>query len=171
MDIHIVDDDKFLQEILGSCAEVTGLKAQKFSSAEDYLEYFVSENYFAPKLVVLTDLQMSKMSGDKLACEIRKTNAEQKIILMTGSPKEVIHKSERLCFYLTKPIRMERLQHVFKALVECTKQGPDALSNKFNCGSLSDLDDFNIHDWRCPNRGRNPKIPGRPDYIKSVDLT
>jgi len=171
MDIHNIEDDKGTREVLTSSADILGFTAQGFSSAEDYLDYFFSENYSAPELVILTDLHMSRMSGDTLIREIRKTNPEQRIILTTSSPNDVIGKDERLCFYLTKPNRMKRLQPVFKALAECTKLGPDALCDKFDCGSLSNLDDFNIHDWRCPNRGRNPKIPGRPDYIPHVDLT
>lgn len=152
MDVHIIDDDVFLQEIYIAFAEEMNLTTMSFLSAENYLDYVDDDNYCTPELVILTDLEMPGISGDELIYKIRKTKPEQKFILATGNPQNVNHTEDKSCFYLTKPVSMERLQSVFKALSQCTKYGPDAFCTNFDCASLSDLSDFPISKFVCPHK-------------------
>jgi FixJ family two-component response regulator len=154
VDIHIVDDDGSLRDLYEEFSEALGYKAKTFISAENYLDHTNNENYTAPKLVVFTDLEMPNMSGYKLISEIRKKNPMQRFILATGNPNNPIQQDNHLCFYLTKPVRLEHMKKVLNALSLCTKLGPDEFCTDFDCGSLSDLDNFNINDWRCPNKNK-----------------
>lgn len=147
MDIHIIDDSKLQLELVKAIAESSGLTAQGYSSAEEYLEYSTFENYIPPKLTIITDLRMPGKSGYELMTEIRKNRPEQRFVIITGTPNDKISDNERACFYLTKPVRLNKMLRIFETIEKCVECGyqPDT----FKC---EDLNDFNVDDWHCPRK-------------------
>jgi len=148
--IDIVDDDRMLRELFVVFAEDAGFTTKSYSSAEHYLEYASSANYTPPTLTVVTDIRMPGKSGYELMSDIRKINPEQKFVVITGTPNDGIDTDVRACFYLRKPVSIERIQTIFDKLESCDSNYIKCKSQTPLCKSLNDLSDFNITDWSCP---------------------
>jgi len=83
MPIHIIDDKRFITDIVSDLVSYLSKQRLCFHSAEEYLAYMHSENYNEPKLII-TDIMMGEMNGFTLINEIRKINSSVKIMIMSG---------------------------------------------------------------------------------------
>jgi two-component system response regulator GlrR len=114
--ILIVDDDPNILEVLAMRLESRGFDPVKAVSAEEALEKLETESFE----VVLTDLRMEGMDGIDLTEEVRKTDAEMPVILLTahGSIPNAVEAMQKGAFsYLTKPFEdRELLIHIERAL-------------------------------------------------------
>ena len=157
LDIHIVDDDELLAELFVEIVEDAGYVAKSFCNAEEYLEYANSSNYFKPTLAVVTDVKMTGKSGYELIKEMKKINPVQRFVVVTGVPQNGIDKGVRACFYLKKPVDIDKMQTIFNKLSACANYLTECQCDVLKCKELSDLDAFGIKDWECPFKKNIPK--------------
>ncbi len=150
IDIDIVEDDDMVRELFVAFAKNTNFTTNSYNSAEHYLDYVTSNNYTPPNITIVTDVRMPGKSGYELMSEIRKINPLQKFVVVTGTPNEGYTNDELACFYLAKPVSINRIQTVFNKLASCADDYSKCTLEEPLCKTLSDLDDFYIKNWRCP---------------------
>lgn len=108
--VILVDDEEIVTSILEKMLSSLGYKVSVFTCSEDALADFKTQpdNYD----LIITDMTMPKITGDKLAEEILSIRPNMPIILCTGYSdlisKEKIQKAG-FCGYLTKPILINDL--------------------------------------------------------------
>ena len=150
MDIDIIDDEAGIRQIYQIVLEDAGFKVNGYKSANDYISYTKSQIYSPPSIAVITDVRMPGKSGYELIEEVKQTNPKQKFVVITGTPNVGYNKDARACFYLEKPVNIDRLLAVITLLSSCCVAGDTHLAPA--CKMISDLDSFNIDDWRCPHK-------------------
>lgn len=122
--ILVVDDVDTIARVYARFLERQGYEVRIAFDGEEAL--FGEYEKFRPDLVI-SDIRMPKMSGFELANEIRKKNANQKIILMTGyaDEAEVLErqkKSHGFPFF-TKPADLQNtVSKIVKEVLEGTYQ-------------------------------------------------
>ena len=106
--VYIVDDDLSVRQALSSLIRSTGLRAETFASADEFLRYTRSD---APACLVL-DVQLPDGSGLDLPQELAATEVPIPIIFITGHgtiPMSVRAMKAGALEFLTKPFREEDL--------------------------------------------------------------
>lgn len=110
----LVDDEDLI-------LEGTGLFLKKFfdrvdtaKNGEIALEKFKSEG---PYDIVLSDIQMPRMSGDQLLESIKKIDTSVFTAIMSGSPG-VGKDLENSDIYLTKPITIDSMLKLLNMIIE-----------------------------------------------------
>jgi len=104
--ILVVDDVDTIARVYARFLERQGYEVRIAFNGEEALEEY---ERFNPDLVI-SDIRMPKMSGFELANEIRKINADQKIVLMTGyaDETEVLEQQKSHGFpFFTKPADLQ----------------------------------------------------------------
>lgn len=116
MKIAIVDDDKqthlnlhtYLYELLGDAADITD-----FSSGEQFLATWRQGEF---DLMIL-DIFMGGINGMDVAREVRRTDAEVRIVFSTTSNEFASESYEvNACYYLHKPFGRERVKAMLDRL-------------------------------------------------------
>jgi len=115
---HIIDDEPYIREILNAMVSRTGHLTQDFCSGDDYLTFMNSPEY-TPPTAILTDYMMPGIDGYELIRHIRHKYPTQKIILISGTPECLNHEHKNLCHTLQKPFKMDELDTLITALVDC----------------------------------------------------
>jgi FixJ family two-component response regulator len=109
--VSIVDDDVWARTGIGEFVGLLGYTVATFESAQDFLVSDCVEN----SACVITDLQMSNMTGLELQRQLRALGHCMPIILITAFPSEV-HRAQALeagaIGFLTKPLDE-------RSLIEC----------------------------------------------------
>jgi len=77
--VYLVDDDPAMLRLLSEMMLWSGLKVETFESAEDFLERYLDEPG-----CLLTDLQMTGMSGIEMLTTLRARQKHIPTIIMTG---------------------------------------------------------------------------------------
>ncbi|MBA4366990.1 MAG: hypothetical protein C0403_05055 [Desulfobacterium sp.] len=113
--VLFVDDEKFLVDIGIEMLNDLGYKVEGRTSSYDALEAFRAnpDKYD----IVITDMTMPEMSGDKLAMEIKKIRSDIPIIICSGFSKVMTQeKAQRIGVksLLNKPITMEEMAHTIR---------------------------------------------------------
>ncbi len=147
MKVDIVDDEPILRALYKSVIESSGYEVDCFNDAEDYISYANSDDYMPPSIALVTDICMPGKSGYELIDQIRKSHPNQKVVVITGTPKEFVDTETNACFYLQKPVSPKKLVAVLELLSTCTSTGNTDMSPR--CKALNDLDSFNIENWEC----------------------
>jgi CheY-like chemotaxis protein len=80
--ILLVEDESLQQEVFQIILETEGHMVEVAADASEALQKFSSSQYD----LVLTDVRLPGMQGDELARAMKKQNAAQRILLMTGIP-------------------------------------------------------------------------------------
>lgn len=150
MNIDIIDDEASLRKLYKAAIENSGFNVNCYASAEDYIAYTKTQYYTPPNIALITDVRMPGKSGYELIEEIKKTNPEQKFVVITGTPQDGYSKDARACFYLQKPVSLTKLMAVVTLLSSCTIAGNQDQATE--CKLLNDLDSFDMHDWKCPHK-------------------
>lgn len=78
--VYVVDDDQSVREGVGRLIRSSGLKAEAFASAQEFLSNWPSE---ALSCLVL-DVHLPGISGLDLQQELRSRDAQIPIVFMTG---------------------------------------------------------------------------------------
>ena len=78
--VYVVDDDEAVRDSIKELVESVDLKAETFSSAQSFLESYITDQ---PGCLVL-DVRMAKMSGLALQARLREVGATLPIILVSG---------------------------------------------------------------------------------------
>lgn len=79
--ILMVDDDPFVREMVGFILQSSGYIVETAENGLDALEKYKTD----PTHLIITDMNMPEMDGLTLIQEIRKTDPDIAIILMTGN--------------------------------------------------------------------------------------
>ena len=103
-----IDDDPSICEAIKELLKASGLTAQTFSSAEEFLKF----NRLEDTSCLITDVQMGGMSGLQLQNHLAKSGYGIPIIFITAFPDERIREralsAAAVCF-LSKPVTKEGL--------------------------------------------------------------
>ncbi|MDH5434512.1 MAG: sigma-54 dependent transcriptional regulator [Gammaproteobacteria bacterium] len=116
--VLIVEDDQALREALTSSLKVNGYQTHSVESAESALGW-ISQGE-TPDIIV-TDIQMGKMSGIELLKSVRQKYTQLPVVLMTayGEISDAVE-AMRLgaCDYLQKPFEASRLTDLIENYVQ-----------------------------------------------------
>src|ERR1700720_3294706 len=119
--VYVVDDDLSVREGVGRLIRSSGLKAEAFASAQEFLTNWPSE---ALSCLVL-DVQLPGISGLDLQQELRSRDAQIPIVFMTGYgdiPMSVRAMKAGAIEFLTKPFRDEDLLNAVNQAIERGRQ-------------------------------------------------
>lgn len=85
--VLLVDDEASIAKVVGMELDQLGYRVTSKTSSVEALELFRSKpNHFD---LVITDLTMPNMAGDKLAMELMKIRPDVPVILCTGYSKRI----------------------------------------------------------------------------------
>ena len=120
--IMLVDDEPDILKTLQMFLERRGYKTKVFNDGKSALKAFIkSPDYFD---IIVTDMTMPHMAGDKLSKEILKIRKEMPIILCTGF-SEIISEDKALgmgiCKYVQKPITGADLTALIREVLDKKK--------------------------------------------------
>jgi FixJ family two-component response regulator len=106
--IAIIDDDASIRAGVSSLLRSAGYKVELYESSEQFLEHSMT-----PALaVVVTDIQMSGMSGLELQDVLRSAQPSLPVLIMTAFPEPSLRSramaNGAVCF-LSKPFNAEEL--------------------------------------------------------------
>ncbi|WP_196137312.1 sigma-54 dependent transcriptional regulator [Aliikangiella sp. G2MR2-5] len=113
--VLIVEDDSALREALSASLKISGFNTEAADSAEMALS-LLNDKYI-PDMVV-TDIQMGKMSGIELLKNLRKNNSDIPVILMTayGDVSDAVDAMKHgACDYLQKPFEAKELTQLIES--------------------------------------------------------
>ncbi|MCM8535182.1 MAG: response regulator [Lentisphaeraceae bacterium] len=117
--ILIVDDEPMVGELVKETLNLQGYETTLFKDSTEALEHFTAKpNGFD---LILSDYMMPNMTGDKLAIEIRKVNAEVPIILATGYSNNITREAALqlgITDFLMKPIVGDELCKAVRLCLE-----------------------------------------------------
>ncbi|MCP3876434.1 MAG: PAS domain S-box protein [Desulfobacteraceae bacterium] len=122
--ILLVDDEENIVTMEKNMLERLGYKVTSRTSSIEALEAFraLSDKFD----IIITDMQMPNMSGDKLAGELTKIRPDIPILLCTGFSEVMSEeKAESLGIkgFLLKPIAMMDLSHKIRAILDKNQTG------------------------------------------------
>jgi FixJ family two-component response regulator len=106
--ISIIDDDRSVREAVRSLVRSLGYEAETFSSAEEFL----SSDRIADSECVITDLQMTGMTGTDLQRHLVEVGYRKPTIVMSARSNEEIGaaaNNSASCMFLRKPFSDDRL--------------------------------------------------------------
>jgi PAS domain S-box-containing protein len=117
--ILLVDDEKAIIKMEHSMLELLGYDVVSHEISTEALKAFADkpDNFD----IIITDMTMPDMPGDKLAAEIKKIRPDIPIILCTGfSNKISLTKAEEIGFkgFLLKPITIEKLAKKIRQVLD-----------------------------------------------------
>lgn len=133
MRILVVEDEKDLLESIAEGLRIDGYAVDICDNGEDAYELAFAENY---DLIVL-DLNLPKMDGIDVLKELRKTNQDVKVLILTART-HIRDKVKGLDLgandYLTKPFHFEELEARIRSLLRRKFAQVDTV---LNCDKLS----------------------------------
>lgn len=115
--VYIVDDDRAIIRALKKLAEVIGLGAEGYESAEAFLEGYQPE---CPGCLIL-DMSLPGMSGLELQAELKNRSLDLPIVFITGHGAEHIRAqamSNGAIAVLDKPCRFAQLSQAIQKALE-----------------------------------------------------
>ena len=116
----VIDDEPAILEMIEGHFSVRGFQVLTATDGVEGLQIVESEK---PD-VVLLDLKMKKMDGDRFVQEVRERNISAKILVITGYQDEALrNKVERLGVdvFLEKPVSILELQRKIQELTEVAR--------------------------------------------------
>jgi len=145
--ILIVDDEEELRENLQDLLEFKGYRVETFATGEEFLEEFDS---ISGDLVLL-DIHMPGQDGLVLAHRLRALAWPPAIVFVTAHAEHALSAFElEAVDYLTKPVRLERLQQALAKVQRLRERPAPAPLAPPPASGASLL----IHD-----RGRTERVP------------
>lgn len=117
--ILIVEDDLDLRELTEEIFEDEGFSVETAENGKIAIEKLSNEKRMFD--LVVTDVQMPEMKGDKVLQKVRETRAETPVIVVTafGSVENAVEMVKNGAFeYVTKPFKAENLLAVAKKALE-----------------------------------------------------
>jgi two-component system cell cycle sensor histidine kinase/response regulator CckA len=117
--ILLVDDEQHVREIEKEMLEVQGYRVTAKNNAQEALDLFSEQ----PERfdIVITDMTMPHMTGDRFAEELRKIRSDIPIILSTGY-SELMSKEKAkhlgIKGFLMKPVTMQELSSTIRKVLD-----------------------------------------------------
>ena len=112
----IVDDESDIREFAKSFFKKRGIEVLTASGGREALNLIAQHN---PGLVLL-DVRMEEMTGIEVLRELRKSNNQTRVIMVTGVEEEETVKEANtlgVVTYIHKPLILEELEKI--VLVQC----------------------------------------------------
>jgi CheY-like chemotaxis protein len=113
--ILIVDDNKFIREVLTKILQRTGYYVTSIETGEEMLEKLKSHAYN----VAIIDVRLKDTNGIDILGKIQKNTTNMKKIILTGYPSDEDKKralEQGADCYISKPIKSEKLIEIVKKL-------------------------------------------------------
>lgn len=112
---HVIDDMKFVSEVISEIIRKLGYDALEFNSAEDYIAYTESPDYINPK-AVFTDIIMPSVNGYEMIDTVSRRRPDLTFVIMFESA--AVRQNRRACrhMHLAKPFRFDDIREVIDAL-------------------------------------------------------
>ena len=118
---HIIDDEANILTILTNMIDCFGYESVSFTSADAYIEYMNAPSYKKP-VAILTDNIMPGTMGYELVDIVRSSMADQRIVIISGTPDGKTTDSVEICFSLNKPFKMDALKMLLDSLEKCNNE-------------------------------------------------
>jgi len=117
--VLLVDDDPLHLEATRNMLEYLGYRVEPRSSSTEALEIFAQ----APQRydLVVTDVTMPRMTGEKLAAEIIKIREDMPVVLCTGFGEQVVEEHAKpagVRSLIVKPFRIAKLARVVRDVLD-----------------------------------------------------
>ena len=121
--ILLIDDEQVLVDMGKEMLEYLGYSVETRTSSVDALDLFSA----APSRfdLVITDMTMPNMTGDKLAMELLRIRADIPVIICTGYSERLLDeriKTAGICAFVMKPVLMAKLASAIREALD-QKQG------------------------------------------------
>lgn len=117
--VMLIDDEKTTLDVEKNILTTLGYDVSDYNNPLDALEYF---RHHTDKFdLIITDMTMPRMTGDKLAAEIKALRPEIPIIICTGFTKILSkEKAEEIgiATFLTKPVPMKDFATVVRKVLD-----------------------------------------------------
>lgn len=118
--VLVIDDERNVRQLLCELLTVWGCDADEATSGAEGLTLFQQGDYD----LVLTDLAMPGVTGLEVIENVRTTDPEVGVIMLTGSAADVRVQERRLRFtLLRKPLQLETLQTAVKRALHERRAG------------------------------------------------
>jgi len=117
--ILLVDDDIALLEIGVDVFERHGFRVITTENGEDAIDAYIKEDGQID--LVILDLNMPGMGGDKCLKELLKLNSNLKIIILSGyTDQNIKHKviSEGAAVFISKPYKLNDMLSIIQKILE-----------------------------------------------------
>lgn len=116
--VLIVDDESLVHDVAGETLRRAGFNViSAYDGREGLRKYLEFESLIS---LVILDLTMPYLTGDKLFRRIRKSNAEVKIAITSGYAEEMVmqqFQGKDVSGFLPKPISPSKLLELVKAIL------------------------------------------------------
>ena len=145
---HVIDDQKYIAEMIGRLMGSLGYESSVFTSPEAYLEYVESPDFKQPKGTI-TDIDMPNINGYEMMMRASRLRSNLRFTVMTGEPYIEHEFKHKACMYLTKPFRLPRLRLMAERMSVCA-QGVVAAGDD-SCTRCDNRMVFGISGWECPH--------------------
>ena len=125
--ILIVDDNKFIREVLTKILQRTGYYVTSIETGEEMLEKLKSHAYN----VAIIDVRLKDTNGIDILGKIQKNTTNMKKIILTGYPSDEDKKralEQGADCYIAKPIKSEKLIEIVKKLATSRETKKDYLN-------------------------------------------
>lgn len=122
--IALVDDEKAVVDAGAQILAKLGYQVRSFTDPEKCLQE-IAENPGSVDLL-LTDLIMPHLTGDRLALEVKRHRPDLPVILITGRMEEVsVREMKRMGIHriLKKPFSAEELTQTIRKILDAAKEG------------------------------------------------
>jgi FixJ family two-component response regulator len=106
--IFLIDDDESMRTVLKGMLEFLGFQVHVYASAIEFLKVSMQ----AAPAVIITDMQMSDMSGVELQAELLKRGRQIPIIFISGEstlPQTISAMKQGAIEFLLKPFERDQL--------------------------------------------------------------
>jgi len=133
--ILLVEDDERVRQVAGAALRKKGYRVLESATPSEATR--IATTHTAPIHLVVSDVALPEMTGDRLTAELRATRPEMKVLLMSGSPDDVL--------------AMHDLEL------------SDVLRKPFTPTSLANRVWSTLHDPRTHNPGK-PRLPFRNQH-------
>jgi PAS domain S-box-containing protein len=125
--ILFVDDEPALEELGGRLLSGLGYKVVTRSSSWEALQLFKAKTMAFD--LVITDMTMPQLTGEKLGLEILRIRPEMPIILCTGFSEQISNERARslgIRALVMKPFLKNEMARVIRRVLDVSKQAGDA---------------------------------------------
>lgn len=113
--ILIVDDNKFIREVLAKILQKAGYRVTSVKNEKDMMKQLKLQSFD----LAIIDVRLQDTNGIDLLGKIRKNTTNMKKIILTGYPSEEDEKralEQGADCYIPKPIKSEKLIEIVKTL-------------------------------------------------------
>jgi len=114
---HIIDDEKFLCDIISDIIASLGYHSQTFICPSEYIDYTEQAEY-TPPVAIISDIKMPNMNGFEMMDKVLKNKPNIKFVMMSGYIPEENETPYKPCHFLSKPFDISKLIEILESLMQ-----------------------------------------------------